>query len=83
MPQFPNWNFLIFIARELFDGGITSVEELKKNQDSLTPYQKIGLKHFEDFELRIPRDEIGEIEIKAKKAIQSLDENYQVQTKSL
>ena len=65
-------------ARELFDAGITSVEELKKNQDSLTPYQKIGLKHFEDFELRIPRDEIGEIEIKAKKAIQSLDENYQV-----
>ena len=54
-------------ARELFDAGIISVEELKKNQDSLTPYQKIGLKHFEDFELRIPRDEIGEIEIKAKK----------------
>ena len=51
----------------MFDAGITSVEELKKNQDSLTPYQKIGLKHFEDFELRIPRDEIGEIEIKAKK----------------
>ena len=54
-------------ARELFDSGIHSVEDLKKNQETLTPYQKIGLKYFEDFELRIPRDEIGEIENKAKK----------------
>ena len=42
-------------AKELFDSGITSIEDLKHNQDGLNKSQKIGLKHFEDFELRIPR----------------------------
>ena len=32
-------------ARELFDSGITSVEELRKNQDSLTKGQKIGFRY--------------------------------------
>ena len=36
------------------------------------------MKHFEDFELRIPRDEIIEIETKAKETIKSLDENYKM-----
>ena len=65
-------------ARELFESGIKSIEELRQNQDTLTKGQKIGLKHFEDFELRIPREEIGEIEILVKNELKKLDENYQV-----
>nr|BAK40153.1 DNA polymerase beta [Aurelia sp. 1 sensu Dawson et al. (2005)] len=45
-------------ARNLVDDGICSIEELKKNNDKLNHHQKIGLKHFEDFEKRIPRSEM-------------------------
>ena len=44
-----------------------------KNQDNkdvkLSKAQKIGLKHFEDFELRIPREEIAMAEVKVQKLI--------------
>lgn len=65
-------------ARELLDLGINSVEELKERQDLLTKGQKIGLKHFEDFELRIPREEISQIESLALKNIKQIDEAYQI-----
>ena len=65
-------------ARELFDSGIKSVEELRQNQETLTKGQKIGLKHFEDFELRIPREEISAIEVLVKNELKTLDEKYQV-----
>ena len=49
-------------AKELVDQGITNIEELRKNQDKLNHTQKVGLKHFEDFEERIPRQEMEKIE---------------------
>ena len=39
---------------------ITTIEDLKKNTLLLTDASKKGLKHFDDLEKRIPRDEIDE-----------------------
>lgn len=63
-------------AKELVDAGIKTIEDLKKHQDKLTHHQKIGLKYFEDFEKRIPRKEIEEIEKILKDAIKELSEDY-------
>ena len=63
-------------ARELFDQGITTIEELRKNENKLTNAQKIGLKHFEDFEKRIPRAEIQKIEKFIKNELKLLDKKY-------
>jgi len=40
---------------------IRSVEDLRQNTHLLTNQQKIGLKHFEDSQLRLPRDEVERI----------------------
>jgi len=48
-------------ATSLYEKGIKDIETLRKHQYLLTDNQKVGLKYFEDFEQRIPRDEIGEI----------------------
>jgi len=63
-------------AKELFDEGIATIEDLRNNQDKLTNSQKIGLKHFEDFEERIPRKEVKEIEKRLKRVIASIDKKY-------
>ena len=65
-------------AKELVDSGITSVEDLKMNQDTLTKGQKIGLKHFKDFELRIPRDEIVLAEKLINKELKKIDQAYKI-----
>ena len=65
-------------AKELVDLGITSVEDLKMNQDTLTKGQKIGLKHFKDFELRIPRDEIVLAEKLINKELKKIDQAYKI-----
>nr|CAD29089.1 chimeric DNA-directed DNA polymerase bf4-16 [synthetic construct] len=43
-------------ARKLVDEGIKTLEDLRKNEDKLNHHQRIGLKYFEDFEKRIPRE---------------------------
>ena len=48
-------------AQDLVREGITTLDALRKNQDKLNKQQKIGLKHFEDFEKRIPRAECKEV----------------------
>ncbi len=63
-------------ARELVDKGITNLEELKENEKLLTKAQKIGLKHFDDFELRIPREEIEKVEKYVEKVLRKLDSKY-------
>lgn len=47
-------------AQELVDKGITSIAELRNNQDLLNDIQKVGLKYYEDVLKRIPRSEIEE-----------------------
>lgn len=61
-------------ARDLAEAGFTSIEDLRarvlqdqeqgktEHHSLFTRAQLIGLKHFEDFERRIPRDEIARIE---------------------
>ena len=45
-------------AQELIEKGITSIEDLKKNEKLLNPTQRIGLKYFEEINQPIPRTEI-------------------------
>lgn len=63
-------------AKELVDSGIKTLDDLKKHQDKLTHHQKIGLKYFQDFEKKIPRKEIEEIEKILKEEINDLDDKY-------
>jgi len=63
-------------ARELVTEGIMNLEDLRNNQDKLNHHQIIGLNHFDDFELRIPRDEIEEIDDLLLKAIHEVDPEY-------
>jgi DNA polymerase beta len=66
-------------ARELvIDSGIETIEDLRENQETLTKGQMIGLKHFEDFEKRIPRDETIQIEAIVVRELDNLDPKYGV-----
>ncbi len=48
-------------AVELVKAGVTTIEDLRARQDELlNNVQKMGLKHYEDTQLRIPRAEIDE-----------------------
>jgi len=53
-------------AKDLIDGGLTRIEGLRKasaeNSKLLTAAQKLGLKHYDDSLLRIPRSEMEEHE---------------------
>jgi len=50
-------------AKELVDKGITSIAQLRENQQLLNDVQKVGLKYYEDVLKRIPRPEIDEYKI--------------------
>ena len=63
-------------AREFVDQGVTSIEKLREVSDKLTKSQRIGLRHFEDFELRIPRAEIEVVEKAVKGVIAGLSRKY-------
>ncbi|XP_046658857.1 DNA polymerase beta-like [Homalodisca vitripennis] len=63
-------------AKELVDAGITSLADLKKNSDKLTHHQLIGLKYFEDFEKRIPREEISQIETVIRDSVLEMDPKH-------
>jgi NAD-dependent DNA ligase len=45
-------------AKELVDKGITTIAQLRENQDLLNDVQKVGLQYYEDVLKRIPRAEI-------------------------
>lgn len=50
------------MARKLvLEEGIKTIEDLRQNTHLLTKNQKICLQYFEDFEQRIPRDEISKV----------------------
>lgn len=65
-------------AKDLFDEGIENIDDLKKQEQKLTHAQKVGLKHFEDFEKRIPRKEIDEIFEKLEKSVLNFDPQYEM-----
>ena len=45
-------------AKDLVDQGITSIAQLRENQQLLNDIQKVGLQYYEDILKRIPRSEI-------------------------
>jgi NAD-dependent DNA ligase len=47
-------------AKDLVDQGITSIADLRENQQLLNDIQKVGLQYYEDILERIPRSEIEE-----------------------
>ncbi|XP_071439901.1 DNA polymerase beta-like [Hetaerina americana] len=63
-------------AKELFDSGLKTLEDLEEKKDILNHHQKIGLKYFEDFEKKIPRDEIEKVEKVLKDEVNKLDPEY-------
>ncbi|XP_060803809.1 DNA polymerase beta-like isoform X2 [Amyelois transitella] len=65
-------------AAELVKSGITSIDGLRLHLDKLNHHQIIGLKYFEDFEKKIPRSEIQEIERKLREIILDLDTEFTV-----
>jgi len=65
-------------ARELVEQGIKSLEDLRKYADKLNHHQQIGLKYLEDFESKIPRAEIEQIETVMREEIAKLDDRYEI-----
>ncbi|RMZ98382.1 DNA polymerase beta [Brachionus plicatilis] len=63
-------------AHKLFDEGIRSIEDLKQNQDKLNHHQKIGLKYVDDFEKRIPREEMIRLKDLIVQQVEALDKDY-------
>ena len=47
-------------AKELIDAGITTIDQLREQQDILNDIQRVGLKYYEDIMQRIPRSEIDD-----------------------
>jgi DNA polymerase/3'-5' exonuclease PolX len=56
-------------SKELVDQGITSIAQLRENQQLLNDVQKIGLEFYEDILKRIPRSEIEEYRTIFEKAM--------------
>ncbi|XP_043274366.1 uncharacterized protein Mppe isoform X2 [Venturia canescens] len=59
-------------AKELVDSGIRSLNDLKRNSEKLNHHQK----YFEDFENKIPRDEVMLIENLIRDTLDRLDQKY-------
>ncbi|XP_042328476.1 DNA polymerase beta isoform X3 [Sceloporus undulatus] len=63
-------------ARKFVDEGIKTLEDLKKNEHKLNHHQRIGLKYFEDFEKRIPRNEMLEMQEIVLSKVKEVDPQY-------
>uniref|UniRef100_A0A8I6G330 DNA polymerase n=1 Tax=Rattus norvegicus TaxID=10116 RepID=A0A8I6G330_RAT len=55
---------------------LTRVTDLRKNEDKLNHHQRIGLKYFEDFEKRIPREEMLQMQDIVLNEVKKLDPEY-------
>jgi DNA polymerase/3'-5' exonuclease PolX len=55
------WGVGMSQANNLYRKGIRSISDLRNNEHYLQPNQILGLKYFEDLQLRIPRNEIEDI----------------------
>ncbi|XP_019504786.1 PREDICTED: DNA polymerase beta [Hipposideros armiger] len=63
-------------ARKFVDEGIKTLEDLRKNEDKLNHHQRIGLKYFEDFEKRIPREEMLQMQDIVLNEVKKVDSEY-------
>lgn len=64
-------------AKKLVDEGITSLDDLKKNMDKLNHHQQIGVRYFDDFEKRIPRSEMLQLQELAFRYIKAVDSDLE------
>ncbi len=65
-------------AKLLVEKGIKSIEDLRKNTGELNHHQLVGLKYLEDFEAKIPRDEIEKIESVIRREVGKLDGQFEI-----
>ncbi|KAM4748222.1 DNA polymerase beta [Rhinophrynus dorsalis] len=63
-------------ARKLVEEGIKTLDDLRNNEHKLNHHQKIGLKYFDDFELRIPRKEMIQMQEIVFDKVNSHDPEY-------
>lgn len=57
--------------------GYTTLDDLLRNA-SLTENQKIGIEHFEDFQLRIPRAEVAKHDEIVRKTLHDLEPSFEI-----
>jgi len=55
------WGVGLSKANKLYRMGMRTIEDLRNNLHLLSNNQKLGLKYFEDSQIRIPYDEVTEI----------------------
>ncbi|KAL5505174.1 hypothetical protein EMCRGX_G006568 [Ephydatia muelleri] len=60
-------------AKKLVDEGIASLADLKKNMDKLNHHQQIGVRYFDEFEQRIPRSEMLQLQELSFRHIKTTD----------
>ncbi|KAL0979261.1 hypothetical protein UPYG_G00182900 [Umbra pygmaea] len=63
-------------ARKFFDEGVKTLEDLKNIEHKLNHHQQIGLKYFEEFEKRIPRAEMTQMETLILQELTLVDSEY-------
>ncbi|TTB27301.1 DNA polymerase beta [Bagarius yarrelli] len=63
-------------ARKFYDEGVKTIEDLKKIEHKLNHHQQIGLKYFEEFEKRIPRSEMEEMEALILQELKQVHPDY-------
>eukprot|EP00923_Selenidium_pygospionis_P046914 GHVN01080986.1.p1 GENE.GHVN01080986.1~~GHVN01080986.1.p1 ORF type:complete len:876 (-),score=240.63 GHVN01080986.1:152-2779(-) len=66
------WGVGVMNAEKFWAIGLRSLDDLRNNLHLLNENQKVGLKHFEEFNQRIPRDEVTEIGNRVMRAVNSL-----------
>ena len=67
------------LADEWSRRGYRTLEDLRKNKVKLTADQEIGLKYFEEFQIRIPREECSEILGVIEDVIKKVDASLECQ----
>lgn len=65
-------------ARKFYREGVRKIEDLNDRKDELTHEQQLGLKYFQDFEKKIPREEVEKIEKLVIDVVERLDDKYVV-----
>ncbi|XP_039624112.1 DNA polymerase beta [Polypterus senegalus] len=63
-------------ARKFVEEGVKTLDDLKKVEHKLNHHQKIGLKYFEDFEKRIPREEMVKMQKLILSELEKLGPEY-------
>lgn len=66
-------------AKKLYDSGIYSIKDLKKNMSQLTDQQKIGLKYYKDLLLKVPRHIITAFQVIIMFYLNKKSEDYKIQ----